>query len=219
MSASIPTQFDGNTVIESLHLARAELRICRIANTDRLLEAVDDESFSIDEQLPYWAEIWPSAVALAEYLLNQDDLNGLEVLELGCGLGIAGLVAAKRGAHVTLTDIDTDALAFARYNAQLNNLSPIHTEPFDWRSTTKIGTFDRILAADVIYETRWLDPVATVIKRLLKPNGKAIIAEPGRSVANQFTERFDPSDVHTDIHMTHWNGHAHRIHIHHIQPV
>src|SRR6476619_5660622 len=50
---------------------------------------IDEEAFADDEFLPYWAELWPAARALAEAL---PDVSGLQVVELGCGLGLPSLV-------------------------------------------------------------------------------------------------------------------------------
>ena len=62
--------------------------------------------------MPYWAELWPSGVGLAEAL--PDDLVGLTVVELGCGLGVPSLVAAARGARVTAVDWAADAIDLLR---------------------------------------------------------------------------------------------------------
>jgi methylase of polypeptide subunit release factors len=82
------------------------------------------------------------------------------VLELGAGLGLVGLAAARRGYRVTLTDHDADALAFARETARVNGLAIPQTRVVDWRSPPLEVRMDRIVAADVLYESRHLEPVA-----------------------------------------------------------
>jgi hypothetical protein len=48
---------------------------------------------------PYWAALWPSAVALASALLAQPQLvAGCRVCDVGAGLGLGGLGAALAGA-------------------------------------------------------------------------------------------------------------------------
>src|SRR5512137_971911 len=59
---------------------------------------------------PYWAHLWSGAVVLAAAI----PAGVRSVVELGCGLGLPGLVAARRGARVTFVDRAAVALAFVR---------------------------------------------------------------------------------------------------------
>ena len=77
---------------EMLSVAGVELTLLRPESPEAL---IDEEAFAHDEFLPYWAELWPAATALAEAL---PDVGGCGVVELGCGLGVPSLVAAARGA-------------------------------------------------------------------------------------------------------------------------
>ncbi|MCA1728736.1 MAG: 50S ribosomal protein L11 methyltransferase, partial [Actinobacteria bacterium] len=83
---------------------------------------IDEREFARDERLPYWADLWPSAVALAGSIIRYDSktLAGRRVVELGCGVGLPSLAALARGARVTATDHYEAALDFARYNARAN---------------------------------------------------------------------------------------------------
>ena len=74
-----------------------QVHITKIADLDVLLEEIDPVSFAEDERLPYWAELWPSAVALARYAIQHLDLTGRRVLELGCGLGLVGVAGGGGG--------------------------------------------------------------------------------------------------------------------------
>src|SRR3954471_23727497 len=90
---------------------------------------IDEEAFAQDEFLPYWAELWPAATALAEAL---PDVRGLRVVELGCGLGLPSLVAAARAADVTGTDWAAEAIDLLRENAARNSIR-LRAEQWDWR--------------------------------------------------------------------------------------
>ena len=70
---------------------------------------IDEAAFDEEEFLPYWAELWPSGLALARHVAARE-LRGLRVLELGCGLGLPALAAALRGADVLATDWAEDAI-------------------------------------------------------------------------------------------------------------
>ena len=153
---------------------------------------IDEEDFARDERIPYWAELWPSAVALARYL-SKEDLAGARVVELGCGVGLPSLVALTRGAGVIATDHYQAALDFVRYNARVNlgNLEP-QTRLLDWHAPHTEGfeeTFDVVLAADVLYESRNVPALAALIPTLLAPGGEILLADPRRGNAPIFIEK------------------------------
>jgi predicted nicotinamide N-methyase len=128
--------------------------------------------------MPYWAELWPSGLALAEAL--PASLDGLGVAELGCGLGVPSLVAAGRGACVTAVDWAAEAIDLLRENAARNRieLRAIHT---DWSSVEE--PFDLVLGADLLYEERNGDALLEVLPRLAP---RVLLAEPGRATARAF---------------------------------
>ena len=135
-----------------------ELSLLRPVAPDEL---IDEEAFAHDEFLPYWAELWPAARALAESLPN---VRGLRVIELGCGLGVPSLVAAARGARVTATDWAADAVELLRENAARNGLA-LEVEQWDWREP-RADRYDLALAADVLYEERNVEPLLVRLREL-----------------------------------------------------
>ncbi|NTV04898.1 MAG: methyltransferase domain-containing protein [Chlorobiaceae bacterium] len=152
-----------------------------------LLDRISPEEFIKDEQMPYWAEIWPSAIVLSSFIADELSLGGLRVIELGAGVGMASVVAAWKGASVLVTDYSLEALRFARYNA-LKNRVVVESERLDWRLVQCPEQFDLLFAADVLYERVNLLPVVTAIDKLLKPDGIAYIADPRRRLAEQFLD-------------------------------
>jgi predicted nicotinamide N-methyase len=163
-----------------------EVCITKIADLEVLLDAIDPVTFAEDERLPYWAELWPSAVGLARYVMQHLDLSGQYVLELGCGLGLVGVAAALRGARVLCTDYEPDALAFARHNARRNTCQQVCFRLVDWRRPALRRRYAYILASDVIYEARNFAPLATLLQRFLARGGTAVFADPGRLNAVPF---------------------------------
>jgi predicted nicotinamide N-methyase len=163
---------------------------------------IDEEEFARDERLPYWADLWPSAVALArsvaEYT-SEEHLVGRRVVELGCGVGLPSVAALARGASVTATDHYEAALDFARYNALVNLGREPHTRLLDWHasSTEGIGLFDLILAADVLYERRNVPALAMLMPALLVPGGEVLLADPRRDNAPTFLERMRERGFHS----------------------
>src|SRR3954451_24843078 len=87
-----------------------ELVLLRPRDSEALL---DEHAFEQEEYLPYWAELWPSALGLAE-AVGAADVAGRRVLELGCGLGVPSLVAALAGAEFLATDWSPEAVRVLR---------------------------------------------------------------------------------------------------------
>ena len=149
---------------------------------------IDIGAFEADERIPYWADVWESAIVLAEDLAACDG-HGLTLLELGCGLGLPALVAARAGFTVTATDYEEPALEGVRFNAAKLGLPTIATRVVDWRRPPDdLGRFDRVVAADVLYEPHHATALARVVAATLAPAGTALVADPCRLRAAEFPE-------------------------------
>jgi predicted nicotinamide N-methyase len=143
-------------------------------------ELINERDFARDERLPYWAELWPSARILAAEVLGMP-ATGARLIELGCGSGLVACCAALAGFRVTVTDYYEDATRFARLNAWRNAGVSIRARMVDWRAIpAKLGRFELVLASDVLYERPYGALVAGAISKLLAPEGRAIVADPGR---------------------------------------
>ena len=159
------------------------LSVWRPPDMEALIDLV---AFDEDERIPYWADVWESAIVLAEELAAMDG-RGLSLLELGCGLGLPSLAAARAGFAVTATDYEGSALEGVRFNASRNGLGTIATRELDWRKLpAELGRYDRVVAADVLYESHHPAALAGVIARTLKPDGMALVADPCRQKAAGF---------------------------------
>ncbi|MGQ4810433.1 Release factor glutamine methyltransferase [Candidatus Entotheonellaceae bacterium PAL068K] len=176
--------YDTTTV--TLTFPGQRVQITKIADLDELVDSIDPIAFAEDERLPYWAELWPSAVALAHYTTQHLGLRGRRLLELGCGLGLVGVVAGLQGAHVLCTDYEPDALVFARHNAHHNACRQVRFRLLDWRRPVLRRRYDYIVASDVIYEARNFGPLVAVLQRNLARGGTAVFSEPGRVNAVPF---------------------------------
>jgi predicted nicotinamide N-methyase len=144
-------------------------------------ELISEEAFEHDEFLPYWAELWPASLALAEAL---PDVAGLRVCELGCGLAVPSLLAAARGAEVTAIDWSEDAVDLLRRNAARNGLV-VRAEVRDW-SEPWVERFDLVLAADVLYERRNVEPLLALLPSLAPV---ALVGLAGRPYEAEFLRR------------------------------
>ncbi len=164
----------------------------RIAHPVSADDLIDEDDFDRDERLPYWAELWPSALALARHL-SARELAGSRAIELGCGVGLPTILALARGASVLATDHYEAALDFTIYNARTNLDVEPEVSALDWRepSVQGLGAFDLVLAADVLYERKNASALADLVPKLLAPGGEAIFADPRRDEAPVFMEAME----------------------------
>lgn len=159
------------------------LSVWRPPDMEALIDLV---AFDEDERIPYWADVWESAIVLAEELAAMDG-RGLSLLELGCGLGLPSLAAARADFSVTASDYESAALEGVRFNAARNRLPEIITRELDWRTLpADLGRYDRVVAADVLYESHHPAALAAAIARTLEPGGIAWVADPCRQKAAGF---------------------------------
>jgi predicted nicotinamide N-methyase len=157
-------------------------RVVTIEHPPSADELIEESAFEREEFLPYWAELWPSSVALAR-AVSALELGGLGVLELGCGLALPSVVAALGGGRVLATDWSPDALVFALRNAELNDVT-IRTARLAWAEPTlPAGRFDLVLAADVLYERRNVTQLLALLPRLAD---EVLLADPGRPALPAF---------------------------------
>jgi predicted nicotinamide N-methyase len=182
-----------NYVEETVELAGRPMTLLRPAGADEL---IDEEAFDEEEFLPYWAELWPSGVALA-HAVGALELRGSRVLELGAGLGLPSLAAALRGGDVLATDWAADAVELLRLNAGRNRVG-LRVERVRWDDPEPLvaqAPWGLVLGADLLYERRNADQLLELLPRL---GGDVLLADPGRPFAKGFLERVSASwDVET----------------------
>jgi predicted nicotinamide N-methyase len=163
--------------------------IMRPTDSDKLLDhPAVRAAFAADEYMPYWTDLWPAARMLAKAIMRENWQKGLHALEIGCGLGLPGIAALAKGLRVTFTDYDATALKFAANNAQANGFNEFETLQLDWRYPPSNLKFPLVLGADLIYETRSVEPVVNLIKQVLIPNGVALLADQDRIPTEQFRQ-------------------------------
>lgn len=173
----------------SVRAAGRDWTLYREADFDSLWNSMasglsDDE----EDHIPYWTELWPSSIALANWLTQKaGEIAGQRCIDLGCGLGLTALAASSLGARVTAIDYEEPALHFARKNAEANGVSQPLWTVMDWRRpAVPAGGAHRIWGGDIMYERRFVGPVLNFLAHALAPDGRVWIAEPGRRVYDAF---------------------------------
>lgn len=178
-----PAEALGPLLQEQVILGERTFSMWRPAEPDLLLEhPATVAAFAQDEYMPYWCDLWPASRMLAKALLQQELPAHQSVLELGCGLGMAGIAALARGCHVVFSDYDATALRFAAANALHHQFDQFELLPLNWCQPPE-RTFDWIIAADLLYEVRSVVPVAECLAKMLAPYGVVWITDQDRSPA------------------------------------
>jgi predicted nicotinamide N-methyase len=176
-----PSDAISSVVRELVLVGDRTFTLLRPGESDRLLDHPSVRAaFAADEYMPYWADLWPAARMLTKVIIKDKWPPGLRVLEVGCGLGLPGVVALAMGAQVTFSDYDATALRFAADSAELNGFDNFETLQMDWRYPPAGLRFPMILAADLIYEMRNVAPLVGLIKQMLEPDGECLLTDQDR---------------------------------------
>lgn len=171
----------GEIVHERVFIEDRTYLIDRPAKSDHLIDHPAVRSaFAADEYLPYWADLWPASRMLGKAILREAWTPGTRALEIGCGLGLPGIVALSVGLHVTLSDYDPTALRFAADNARLNGFEEFQTLRLDWRAPPDNLQWPVVLASDLVYELRNVEPLVNLIKKVLAPGGLCLLTDQDR---------------------------------------
>jgi len=180
------------------------IHLWSIRNMDRALdelcekyapETPEEESRLLD-LCPYFATIWPSARALGTFMSERKSLfNKKSGIEVGCGLGLPSILAAKIGASILATDFHPDVPFWLEKDAALNEVR-INYSPWDWTRPDSIpgiqpGTYDFVLASDVLYEKRHPSDLVHALRHLLAPGGSIYLSDPGRSYLKPALAEFE----------------------------
>lgn len=175
--ASLAARFPLETV--DIMIGARHWQVTCVVDQDALLDGVNEV-----EHVPYGFLLWESAVALAHLLVERGaQLQGKRVLELGAGVGLAGLVAGALGATVWQTDHRADLLVLAEHNAQQNHVAAPHQFLADWRTWNHTAPYDLILGADILYERAMHRYLAPIFRQNLAPGGQLLLSDPSRPQA------------------------------------
>ncbi|MBK6983009.1 MAG: SAM-dependent methyltransferase [Betaproteobacteria bacterium] len=135
---------------------------------------------------PMFGVVWPAGVALAE-AMAVIAIAGRRILEVGCGLGLASLVLARRGADITASDHHPLAGEFLRHNTDLNHMAPIPFSLAPWGGPDPgIGRFDLVIGADVLYEHEHPKLLAGFLALHANPIVQFVMADAGRGHCGRF---------------------------------
>lgn len=150
------------------------LQLLKITDLEQILEGKDP--LKDVSSFPFWIRLWEAAIVLSEYIAGLPAEPGTTLLELGAGLGAPGLMAAKVGYQVTLSDYEQLILDFERINAAASHLGNVNCLMLDWLNPPEMEPFDVILGAEILFRDEFFQPLLTVLDKALKPGGVVYLA-------------------------------------------
>jgi len=126
---------------------------------------------------------------LASYLVKRGPnyLAGKNVIELGSGTGLVGLVAALLGGNVWITD-QAPLLDIMRQNITINNLSSVCTAAeLNWGTSipSVMPRPDLVLAADCVYFEPAFPLLVQTLSDLVEDNTEVIFCYKKRRKADK----------------------------------
>lgn len=185
---------------------RAVGREWKILHVSTVLSHEEENKFILElsDSLPYGVTLWTSSVALAHHVAaSGEEFRGCKILELGCGTGLPGIVAASFGATITQTDRNELVLSLARRNIRLNEIENIEQKTVDWTAWNVGEKFDWIIGSDVLYSDEMHDHLRRIFEANLKSGGRILLSDPFRATSFKLLEKLEADGW--SIRIGRWN--------------
>lgn len=142
---------------------------------------------------PFWAKIWPSAIALTDFLQQQPHwIQDKQVLELGAGIGLPSLRMAKQAAGMRISDHAPEAVELLQKNIQYLGLANTKAVCLDWNDLPEEIGADTLLLSDINYAPEQFTPLLALIRRMLAQGTTIMLATPQRITITPFAEAIQP---------------------------
>lgn len=144
--------------------------------------------------------LWPSSIRLASALALRPVNPDEKILEIGCGLALASLVALRRGANITASDRHPKAKIFLQKNLRLNNLPKLPFRHGQWGehpipSLDDTGAalldekYDLIVGSDLLYEPDMPNALARFVNSHAAEKSEVWVADPNRGYRPAFNRK------------------------------
>ncbi len=182
----------GDFELEEVQLT-VDDRVWSVLHTGAVISHDEEVAFLRGEattKRPYGIVLWPAAIALAHDLGGRD-LTGKQILELGAGTGLPGIVAAARGARVVQTDRQSVALRVAAQNAARNGVTAIEHRAADWTAWTDTAQYDLIVGSDILYSGELHPALRRIFDSNLAPGGRVVLSDPFRETSLRLLEAME----------------------------
>ncbi|OHD12339.1 MAG: hypothetical protein A2086_08890 [Spirochaetes bacterium GWD1_27_9] len=175
-----------------ININKITLKLYQTENLDKFFDNIYTKELEEDGRIPYFVNIWQSGLKLIDYFINyfpQEKITGSNFLELGSGTGLSGIGLGLLGANITFSDFERDSILLCEENAKLNNIKNYKTLLADWRNFPRLDeNFNYIIGSDLLYEERFVLPLANTVEYLLQKGTKFIFSDPTRTYFLPFLE-------------------------------
>ena len=166
-------------VFEPLCIDDVRLEVLQIADMVAHLDHLAAAAHGEGVELPLWSRVWPASLLTSHFLRRLPPQPGRPLLEVGAGVGVCGLFAAAFGHEALITDVNPDALRFARINVLHNGLGDrAAVARANFAGDVLPRRFARIVGAEVLYLEPLHAPLLAFLKAHLAagPESEAILS-------------------------------------------
>lgn len=178
---------------QTYHWGTHQLELCipDVGYIQRLYR--DQKHHNPQTPFPYWTQVWPAALAMAEFLARHPEyVQQKKVLELAAGLGLPSLLAARWAKHVYCSDYLPEAVAVIKQSVRHNALSNVTPLVLDWNQLPSDLTTDVLLLSDINYEPSAFSTLYAVLRQFLEKGTTIVLSTPQRLMAKPFIEQILP---------------------------
>ncbi len=159
------------------------------------------------EPFPYWAKLWPSSIALVQYLnANTIWIEHKNVLEIGAGLGLPSFMIAGYANSVQVSDYAPEAVELLEKNIQHLQLNNVQAMELDWNRVPDSIKPDVVLLSDVNYNPSQFDGLLQLITKLISEGTIVILSTPQRIMASPFVNAIQPLVKQKHVELVNENG-------------
>ena len=136
---------------------------------------------------PYWAKVWPSAIALVKVLQKHPSLiRDKTVLELGAGIGLPSLLMANEAKAIQVSDYDSQAVELLQKNIAHLQLQNVQAIQLDWNTIPENITAEVVILSDVNYDPTQFETLTKLIEKFIYQGCTVILSTPQRIMASPF---------------------------------
>jgi predicted nicotinamide N-methyase len=156
---------------------------------------------------PYWAKVWPSAIALVKVLQTHPSLiRDKKVLELGAGIGLPSLLMASEAKTIQVSDYDSEAVELLRKNIAHLQLQNVQALQMDWNDLPENIDPEVIILSDVNYDPTQFESLTKLIQKFIHQGCTIILSTPQRIIASPFVLALSEFIIADYLEMVDENG-------------
>jgi predicted nicotinamide N-methyase len=157
-------------------IGEKKLELYQVGNWGVFADHLEQKGEAYIKEFPFWVKIWEASIVLAHHFVQIGLDKKMTVLEIGAGMGIAGLFLGAHGHKVTITDYEEDALELLQMNVELNGLTNVSVSKLDWHNPALTGEYDIVCGSELVYNETSIEPIIALLRRYLKPGGTVFLA-------------------------------------------